>query len=81
MPSDSIQGSWTLAIQEPAATPAGPAPSATKSPRSSPALATHCATSRTSGTAVPATAVQRESRVSTRPSNQATTAATAGMRM
>ena len=81
MPSEPIQVALKSAIQEPAATPAGPAPRATKPACSALAFAAHWTTRITSGTAVPSTAVQRASSGFERPSSHASGAATAGMRM
>ncbi len=61
MPSEPIQVAWTWAIQDPATRPDGPGPLAAKAACMALAFAIHCAASRTSGMAVPATAVQRAS--------------------
>ncbi len=81
MPSEPIQVALTSAIQDPATRPDGPAPLATKVACRALALAIHCPARMTSGTVVPATAVQRASAGRDRPSSHASGAATAGIRM
>ena len=79
MPSCEIQVALTSAITPPWNRAAGPPPGSEAA--RSPAREIHCATATASGTAVPATAIQRATAASRRPNSQASSAATAGIAM
>ena len=80
MPSCGIQVPRTSAITPPWKSEAAE-PVVDSAAVRSPALATHCAAVTTSGTAMPATAVQRATAGRRRPSNHASSAAADGMMM